>query len=127
MQLPDQDVELSLFAGGSAANAAIRTFLDQGDAGVLRFYDERIKEMYETYPEKRLAKTDFIAWPLDPWTMTGYSCPAPGDVCRVGPNLAKPHEKRLYFAGEHVCLPYFGYMEGALQSGRDVAHKILSL
>jgi monoamine oxidase len=127
MQLPDQDVELSLFAGGDAADAAVRRFLDQGEEGVQRFYDERIGEMYSTYPERRRPKTDFVAWPLDPWTMSGYSCPAPGDVCRVGPNLARPHESRLYFAGEHACLPFFGYMEGALQSGRNVAHAILRL
>jgi monoamine oxidase len=61
------------------------------------------------------------------WTLTGYSCPAPGDVLRTGPLLAAPFEKRLYFAGEHTCLPFFGYMEGALQSGARAANAILRL
>jgi monoamine oxidase len=72
-----------------------------------------------------LPDTEFVPWPLEKWTGGGYSCPAPGEVCRVGPNLDRPLARRLYFAGEHTCLPFFGYMEGALQSGLRVAQHIL--
>jgi len=34
--------------------------------------------------------------------------------------------RHLFFAGEHVCMPFFAYMEGALESGAMVAKKILS-
>ena len=33
--------------------------------------------------------------------------------------------KRLLFAGEHTCFAYFGYMEGALQSGKQTASDLL--
>jgi hypothetical protein len=35
--------------------------------------------------------------------------------------------RRLLFAGEHASMPWFGYMEGALQSGLRAAHKIAAL
>ena len=65
-----------------------------------------------------------MAWSDDPWTRAGYSCPAPGEVTRAGPLLHKPFNKRLFFAGEHTCFAYFGYMESALQSGRRAADDI---
>ncbi|UQD98517.1 FAD-dependent oxidoreductase [Bradyrhizobium japonicum] len=66
-----------------------------------------------------------MAWPRDEWTAAGYSCPAPGEVCRAGPLLARGFEDRLFFAGEHTCFAYFGYMEGALQSGQKAAAAII--
>ncbi|WP_370129666.1 FAD-dependent oxidoreductase [Bradyrhizobium ottawaense] len=54
-----------------------------------------------------------ICWPTERWTRAGYSCPAPGEVTRIGPFLNRPFHGRLVFAGEHCCLPFFGYMEGA--------------
>ena len=124
-QAPGQDVELSLFAGGEAAMKAIQAFEKGGQNAVRRFYDDRISELYPAYAQHRRPSAEFVPWPLEKWTMTGYSCPAPGDVCRVGPNLAKPFAKRLYFAGEHTCLPFFGYMEGALQSGLRAGEAVL--
>ena len=46
-------------------------------------------------------KSRFMSWPDDPWTMGGYSFPAPGQVTTVGPMIAKGLG-RLHFAGEHV-------------------------
>jgi monoamine oxidase len=43
----------------------------------------------------------------------------------VGPFLNRPFHERLVFAGEHCCLPFFGYMEGALQSGLAAASAIV--
>jgi uncharacterized protein with NAD-binding domain and iron-sulfur cluster len=34
--------------------------------------------------------------------------------------------KRMFFAGEHTCFAYMGYMEGALQSGCKAAEAILT-
>jgi monoamine oxidase len=31
----------------------------------------------------------------------------------------------MYFAGEHTCFAYYGYMEGALQSGHKAGSAIL--
>ena len=125
MQASGQDVELSVFAGGNAALEALAAFGNGHEAAIRTFYDGKISALYPTYAEHRSADSRFVAWPKERWTMSGYSCPAPGDVCGVGPKLQEPYHDRLYFAGEHVCLPFFGYMEGALQSGLRAAESIL--
>jgi monoamine oxidase len=66
----------------------------------------------------------FVDWPHTPGVMTGYSVPAPGQVTTVGQALAEPHG-RLYVAGEQSFVGFFGYMEGALQSGMRAAREII--
>jgi monoamine oxidase len=62
-------------------------------------------------------------WPNDPWTLGGYSFPAPGQVTTVGPLMHKGLG-RLHFAGEHTSYKFVGYMEGGLNSGVTVAHRL---
>ncbi|MBC1224815.1 FAD-dependent oxidoreductase, partial [Nostoc sp. UCD120] len=58
----------------------------------------------------------------------GYSCPATNNVTTLLKNLnTKYDEKGIFFAGEHTCTAFFGYMEGALQSGLIAAQKIAEL
>jgi monoamine oxidase len=124
---PGEDVELSLFAGGQVAQDALRAFDSGGQTGVQAFYKTPIENIYPGYGASVAQPQDFIAWPRDKWTGAGYSCPAPGDVCTAGKALSEPFEKRLFFAGEHTCPAFYGYMEGALQSGKTVASTILKL
>ena len=67
----------------------------------------------------------FVDWPGTPYIWTGYSVPSVGQVTTVGPWLATPHGGRIIFAGEQACIGYFGYMEGALQSGARAALSIM--
>jgi len=62
-------------------------------------------------------------WPADPLTQAAYSCPAPGQVTTIGP-LLRSGIGRLHFAGEHCSSGFFGYMEGALDSGVAAAGRI---
>ena len=67
-----------------------------------------------------------VVWAISMATIAaraGYSFPAPGEVTTVGPLLHKGLG-RLHFAGEHTCYAFFGYMEGALQSGVSLARKL---
>src|SRR5882724_3072695 len=101
---PGRDVELSLFAGGTAAQPALNKWAAGGESAVDAFYAARIGQIYKGYAANLSQQPpEFIAWPADPWTGAGYSCPAPGDVCRAGPLLEKGFGKRMFFAGEHTC------------------------
>jgi hypothetical protein len=62
-------------------------------------------------------------WPNDPWTQSGYSFPAPGQVTTVGPIMYKGLG-HLHFAGEHTSYKFVGYMEGALNSGAALAQRL---
>jgi monoamine oxidase len=121
---PGGEVGLSLFAGGQVARNALEVYERRGKSAVDAYYAMQIGTIYKNYQRHLAGVPDFIAWPKDPRTRAGYSCPAPGEVCRAGPLLHKAFHKRMYFAGEHTCFAYFGYMEGALQSGQRAAAAI---
>jgi monoamine oxidase len=62
---------------------------------------------------------------LDHFVVADRSAGLDHSCCAGGPLLNKAFQKRMYFAGEHTCFAYFGYMEGALQSGQRAASSIL--
>ena len=114
-----------MFSGGAVADAALQAFGSGGAPAVRQFYQPLIGEVFGGYAASLAQPPDFIAWPRDEWTAGGYCCPAPGEVCTAGPLLNQPFHDRLFFAGEHTCPAFYGYMEGALQSGKLAAARIL--
>ena len=100
---------LSVYSGGPHV-------LGEGD------YPNRLSQIFPDYGP---TAERFVNWPTTPGIMTGYSVPAPGQVTTVGQALAEPHGDRLFFAGEQSFVPFFGYMEGALQSGARCAREII--
>jgi monoamine oxidase len=70
--------------------------------------------------------TLFCDWPNTPFVKTGYSVPAVGEASRVFAAQRVPHAGRLHFAGEHTSSGFFGYMEGALQSGARAARDVVN-
>jgi monoamine oxidase len=77
------------------------------------------------YPGASAAATLFANWPSEQFIETGYGVPGLGEVMKIGPKQLVPHGDRLYFAGEQTSLGFFGYMEGALQSGTRAARDIV--
>jgi monoamine oxidase len=122
-----REVELNLFAGSTMAQQAIEAYRRGGLRNVQQFYDARIGAVYPNYAANCTQPPTFMAWPLEPWTGGGYSSPGLGEVCTAGKKLNEPFHDRLFFAGEHTCPAYYGYMEGALQSGKLAAARILQM
>lgn len=118
---PDDDVVLSLFAGGWSAEAAMAQRVDPktGLPDPRSWYRPRLDALFPGYAEARRAAggTHFQAWPLVPYVDCGYTSPAPGELTTKGKALSEPVGGRLVFAGEHACPAFIGYMEGALESG----------
>lgn len=114
----DGPAELTAFSGGPAAAQARGFPREQRDAR----YAEELEKFYPGFT-KAFTSARFMNWPEDPWTLMGYSFPAPGQVTTVGPLMAKGLG-RLHFAGEHTCYKMVGYMEGALTSGASVARRL---
>ncbi|MDB4897084.1 MAG: hypothetical protein JWN15_3346, partial [Firmicutes bacterium] len=113
-----QGCELTVFAGGPEAEAALSA------PDPRHYFTAGLEPLLPGYSDNVL-NTLFAAWPRAPWTRTGYSAPAPGQVTTIGPVLNSAHHGRLFFAGEHVSTAFFGHMEGALQSGLLAALRIL--
>jgi monoamine oxidase len=114
----DAPVALTAFSGGPAALEVQRYRPDERDGEYLK----RLEAMYPKLGEFR-SGTRFMNWPRDPWTMAGYSFPAPGQVTAQGPLLRKGHGN-VHFAGEYACYKFVGYMEGALNSGATLARRL---
>lgn len=125
-QMRSNPVSLSLFAGGPYADAAIQ---HKGYPTTEAWFQARISALYRGYEQHVQGPAYFANWPGTEWIWTGYSCPAPGQVTGVAKDLYenKLAPGRLFFAGEHTFMSYFGYMEGALQSGARAAREILAL
>lgn len=115
----DQPACLSVFSGGQAAQDCLDFDPASRDAK-MKTYLEAIYPGYAANVEK----TMFMGWPKEKWTLCGYSCPAPGEVTTVYPNLDAGFQDRLFFAGEYTSLLFGGYMEGALHSGAGLARKL---
>ena len=114
----DEGACLNCFSGGPQAEQARQIPKGERDAAYL-------KQLEALYPgmKENLVQTRFMDWPGDPWTLTGYSFPAPGQVTTVGPLLRKG-VGHLHFAGEHCSYQFVGYMEGALHSGTALAKRL---
>ncbi|WP_460370031.1 flavin monoamine oxidase family protein, partial [Actinocorallia lasiicapitis] len=98
-------------AFGTAPAAQVNGFLTQIDRvfpGTAAAYDGR---SYRS------------AWHLNPWSKGAYTCPRPGQYTSLFGVEARP-EGLIHFAGEHTSVEYFGFLNGAVESGERAAKEI---
>jgi monoamine oxidase len=117
---PGKQAELTAFAGGETADKLVK----MSDQAREAFYAQALDTFYKDGFTANRIESKFMSWPTDPWTMAGYSFPNVGEVCTKIKWLNEVYNHRLVFAGEHTCLAFVGYMEGALQSGLRAAKQI---
>jgi monoamine oxidase len=121
MQTGHQGIVLNIFAGPMLSDPAKSSHRPPTMA-------EMKKELRNLYPSyfDNLLTTLYSDWPNEPFIRTGYWTPKPnGEIFKVGPKLNIAFHKRLYFAGEHTHVSFFGYMEGALRSGIRAANLLM--
>jgi monoamine oxidase len=109
---------LASSAGGSAADLRRRLADEERRAAYAKDFEVLLPGFGGQFLRDR-----FFDWPGEPWTLGGWSCPAPGQLTVYGPIL-KRGLGRLHFAGEHACFGFTGFMEGALRSGAAVARRL---
>lgn len=107
------------FTGGPQAKAWSERMPEPRDALFRNLLDAFLPGF-----KAHMGQTRFMNWVGDPWTLAGYSFPAPGQVTTQGPLLQRGLG-RLHFAGEHTCYHFVGYMEGALHSGAALAKRMV--
>lgn len=106
------DLTLTAFAAGTLADTLRRSD-----------FPAALERLFPGY--EAAATVDVYAnWPHEPFVMTGYTCPAPGQVTTTQRRMQEPVAGRVYLAGEACSTAFFGYMEGALQSGERAADRI---
>jgi monoamine oxidase len=107
-------IVLSVFAGPLLPGPRVPTEKE--------FKDE-LPTLFDGFPAN--AKTLFANWPAVDFIETGYVNPKIGQLLNISEKLSKPYHDRLFFAGEHTQMDFFGYMEGALRSGEQAAHTLM--
>lgn len=117
-QPPTAPTVLSTVAGGAAVDGVRNTPAEKRLNG-FRADFERMAPGFRTH----LLHDELYDWVGDPWSRGSYSNAAPGQVTELWPIL-HAGLGRLHFAGEHASPGFEGYMEGALQSGVTVAHRL---
>lgn len=80
----------------------------------------------QLFPGYAATAARLVDWPNTDWIGTGYSVPSRGQVGGIGRGLVTPYADLMMFAGEQCCVPFFGYMEGALESGARAARDIIA-
>jgi monoamine oxidase len=111
-----QKIGLSVFVGGPFVK------LDRDH------YTTQLSILFGHTYEKQLVKSELVVWPEQPYIRTGYSYGALGQVTTTNKRLYYPvpeFNELLHFVGEHTCVDFIGYMEGALQSGLRAARQII--
>ena len=115
--------DLTVFVGGPLATAALQA---QGSPGFPdAFFQGGVAALYPGFQVS--APGAFCCANANGYTMAGYSCPNVNQVTGATASqfsYATPYNERLYLAGEHTSPAWFGFMEGALESGLAAALRI---
>lgn len=114
---PEQRAVLESHVRGSSA----RRLAEQGESNVIA---DVLRSMEKVHPGvgDHLEGAVVQAWGEDPYALSAYSWPGPGDVTRYLEPLQQPHG-RIHFAGEHTSVLH-ATMEGALRSGIRAAGEV---
>jgi monoamine oxidase len=111
---------LTLFYGGKSADA-LRKMTDEELRAALATCMRDVWGIPDTVVANRMYRMD---WPTQPFVKASYSTYAPGQWTEFY-GVAGESVGNLHFAGEHCSLAHQGYLNGAAETGRLAAERIL--
>ena len=110
--------DLSVFTGGPLAQAAMS---NAGDIDT--YFAKLINPLYPGYGRVQGTFSPTIFASVG--ALPGYSCPGVNEVTQIQFSYTGDYNGRLFVAGEHTSPRWFGFMEGALESGLLAAARVL--
>lgn len=108
----------SVFFGGKRG-----TEVENG--GGIAYLDE-VNKGFPGFKDRFSGYTSQMNWWTHPWAKGSYICPKPGQYSTIVDHIASPVGNML-FAGEHVSVDFGGFMNGAAETGRLAAEKIIQM
>ena len=81
-----------------------------------------VENLQKVFPGVRPEKAVSIAWDADPLVKGAFAWFKRDQMSTLLPHIAR-REGRVFFAGEHTS-PWFGWMQGALESGNRAAREV---
>jgi len=119
-----QGVVLSVFAG-PIVPLDPRNPRGPGRAPTQKECENELRNLYPDISGNLTKPPIYRNWPDEPFIKTGYASPRKGQIFTIGKKLNEPFHDLLFFAGEHTQMDFFGYMEGALRSGKHAAEELM--
>lgn len=113
---------LTFFNGGAMSRQIGR--MTKEDAG--RMLVEHLSTVWPTASEHPPGRIERFHWPTYRYSKGSYSSYGPGQWTQFFGRESTP-VGRLFFAGEHCSENFKGYMNGAAETGRVAAERILSV
>lgn len=89
-------------------------------------YLPKLEQIWNGITAKFNGNVQRMHWPSHPHTLASYACYRPGQFSTIC-GAEKKKVGNLLFAGEHCSLNYQGYMNGAAETGRKAANKIVAM
>ena len=81
-----------------------------------------VENLQKVFPGVSHEKAVSVAWDADPLVKGAFAWFKRDQMSTLLPHIAR-REGRVFFAGEHTS-PWFGWMQGALESGNRAAHEV---
>lgn len=104
------------FMGGTAGRNMTKS--EQGK------YINAVSSAFPTSAINLTGTSEMAVWVNNPYSKASYSCMKPGQNTRFHGAAFEP-VRRLYFAGEHCSSDYWGFMNGAAETGRRAAERVM--
>ncbi|MEV0155509.1 NAD(P)/FAD-dependent oxidoreductase [Micromonospora sp. NPDC050686] len=111
------------FPGGSQTTAWTGAAFGAAPAAQVTSFLNQLEPIYPGITAAYNGRAYRDAWPLNPWSKGAYSAQKPGQYTRFF-GIEGVREGNVHFAGEHTSIEYFGYLNGAVESGERAAKEV---
>jgi monoamine oxidase len=111
------------FPGGSQTQAWTGAAFGAAPAAQVTSFLNQLEPIYPGITAAYNGKAYRDAWPLNPWSNGAYTCPRPGQYTGFF-GIEAAREGNVHFAGEHTSTEYFGYLNGAVESGERAGKEV---
>lgn len=111
------------FPGGSQTNAWTGAAFGTAPAAQVSDFLGQLEPIYPGITGAYNGKAYRDAWPRNPWSKGAYSCQQPGQYTSFF-GIEAVAEGNVHFAGEHTSTEFFGYLNGAVESGERAGKEV---
>ncbi|HAP00940.1 MAG TPA: FAD-dependent oxidoreductase [Bacteroidetes bacterium] len=87
-------------------------------------YLPKLEQIWNGISSQYNGNVQRMQWPSQPYTLGSYACYRPGQFQTIC-GAERKEVGNLFFAGEHCSLNFQGYMNGAAETGKRAASKII--
>ncbi|MGO4105301.1 flavin monoamine oxidase family protein [Leifsonia sp. YAF41] len=97
-----------------------------GSATQVAAYLAQVEPVFPGMTAAYTGKSYRDVWHLNPWSKGSYTCPKPGQYTSLF-GVATVRSGNVHFAGEHTSVDFFGFLNGAVESGERAGREVVGI